>query len=143
MLRAGVAVTVLAFALSASNAQGEGREPVLGNANLAPSATGWGTAHPALIFNGGVPSGRAWNLRWSSWGNGAATARGLTWLYRPNGGYYGKPGLIELRAYRLGQCVAGGPPAYTRLVARSATRPGGPLGRWHAWGGWHSTCRVG
>ena len=142
-LRAVAAVVVFAFVASAMVAQGGGIEPVLGRANIAPSSIGWGTAHPAVIDNGGVPSGRAWKLRWLTWGQGSATARGLTWLYRPTGGYYAKPGAIELRAYRLGQCVAGGPPAYTRLVARWAARPGGPLGRWRAWGGWQSTCRIG
>ena len=142
-LRALTVGIVFAVALPASNAEGEGTEPVLGKGNLAPYAIGWRTAHPAVLSNGGVPSGRAWNLRWSNWGGGSATARGLTWLYRPSGGYYSKPGAIELRAYRLGQCVAGGPPAYTRLVVRVAIRPGGPLGRWYAWGGWRSTCRIG
>jgi hypothetical protein len=139
-----VTVVVLALVLGGgSTAHGESTEPVLGKANLAPSSIGWGAAHPRIIFNGGVPSGRPWSLRWSSWGGGSATARGLTWLYRPTGGYYGKPGAIELRAYRLGQCVAGGPSAYTRLVARVAARPGGALGKWVAWGGWHSICRIG
>ncbi len=80
-------------------------------------------------------------LRWTGWGGGAATAYGLTWVSRPNGGYFAKPGTIEMRAYRLGQCTAGGPPAYARLSVCVA-RPGGALEHWYAWGGWHTTCRF-
>ena len=116
-------------------------EPVLGKKNLLRYGIGWGTAHPRLIFNGGDPSGRAWNLRWSGWGSGVALARGLTWINSPQGGYFNQPGAIELRAYRPGRCSPNGLPAYTRLQVRSALRPGGPLSRWFAWGGWQSICR--
>lgn len=118
--------------------------PVLGRPHLTGRhGVGWGTAHPRLIYNGGDPSGKAWNLRWSRWGASSTTAHGFTWLFRPSGGYYAKPGAIELRAYRLGHCTPGGPIAYTRLSARVAARPGGALGRWFAWGGWHTLCRFG
>ena len=118
-------------------------EVVLGKKGLTGRyGIGWGTPHPSLIYNGGVPSGKAWNLHWFNWGSSSATAHGLTWIYRPNGGYYGKPAAIELRAYRLGQCKAGGTRAYTRLAARVALRPGGTLGRWFAWGGWRTICRF-
>ncbi len=53
----------------------------------------------ALSFNGGDPSGRAWKSRWSGWGSGVALARGLTWINAPRGGYYKKPGAVELPAY--------------------------------------------
>lgn len=120
-----------------------GSEVVLGKKGLTGSyGIGWGKPHPSLIYNGGVPSGKAWNLRWLNWGSASATGHGLTWLYRPHGGYYGKPGAIEFRAYRRGQCVAGGVQAYTRLAVRVAMRPGGPLGRWYAWGGWRTTCQI-
>jgi hypothetical protein len=136
-----VTVAFIGIPVSASAA---GSGVVLGKRGLTGSyGLGWGTSSPSLIYNGGVPSGKAWDLRWSNWGSAsAATAHGLTWLYRPHGGYYGKPGAIELRAYRLGRCVPGGVRAYTRLAVRVAIRPGGPLGRWYAWGGWHTTCRI-
>jgi hypothetical protein len=120
---------------------GSGSHVVLGKRHLLPDGVGWGTAHPRLIFNGGDPNGRAFDLRWTGWGSRAAHARGRTWLFRPHGGYYAKPGAIELRAYRIGHCTANGPRAYTRLQAREAVRPGGPLGRWFAWGGWKTICK--
>jgi hypothetical protein len=139
---APLAVT-LVFILEIAAAGAATREPVLGKPHLTGRyGTGWGTAHPETIFNGGVPSGEAWNLRWSNWGARSTTARGLTWLYRPQGGYYDKPRVIELRAYRLGRCATGGRPAYTRLAARVAIRPVGALGRWFAWGGWRTICRF-
>ena len=118
---------------------------VLGSRTLVPNpnahGTGWGTPHPRAISNWGVPSGRAWKIRWSTWGGQAALGRGLTWLYRPEGGYYVKPGAIELRAYRIGKCSPTGPRAYLHLRARVAKRPGGPLGRWFTWAGLRNLCR--
>ena len=134
---------LLVVASSVPGASAGSPAPVLGKWKVTGTyAVGWGAAHPSLIYNGGDPSGKAWNLHWADWGAAATTAYGLTWGFRPNGGYFTKPVAIEMRAYRLGQCTPGGPPAYTRLSVRVATRPGGPLGHWYAWGGWHTTCRF-
>jgi hypothetical protein len=126
--------------VTAALAAGASRVVVLGKRGLLPHGRGWGSAHPARIDNGGDPNGTAWQLRWTGWGSPVARARGLTWIFRPNGGYFSKPGAIELRASRIGRCTPGGPPAYTRLEAREALRPGGRLSRWFAWGGWKTTC---
>jgi hypothetical protein len=143
LTRCFVLVVTLALSFSAVIANAGDGEVVLGKQYLRGKYDiGWGTAHPSVIDNGGVPSGKAWNLWWSNWGAASATAHGLTWLYRPNGGYYRKPGAIELRAYRLGRCEPGGKPAYTRLAGRVAVRPGGPLGRWFLWGGSGTICRT-
>jgi hypothetical protein len=116
-------------------------EPRLGSpAHLAPAAQGWGKAHPRHVFNGGDPSGEVAKLVWSHWGDATATGRGVTWLLRPEGGYYARPGRIVLRAEGLGVC-ADGTPAYTRLEFRVAHRPGGPVGRhWHLWAGDGDIC---
>ena len=50
------------------------------------------------MFNGGDPSGEVAKLEWSHWGDATATGRGVTWLLRPEGGYYARPGRIVLRA---------------------------------------------
>ncbi len=113
---------------------------VLGKKHLLRGGIGWGTAHPRLIFNGGDPSGRAWRLTWHGWGAPVAHARGVTSIFRPKGGYYRKPGAIELRASRIGRCTPHGPRAYTFLQARVAVRPGGRLTHWFAWGGSKSIC---
>ena len=115
-------------------------EVVLGSKHFVRYGIGWGTAHPRVIFNGGDPNGKAFNIRWNGWGSRVAVGHGLTWLFRPNGGYYSKPGAIELRAYRVGKCSARGPRAYLRLRAREAVRPGGPLGPWFRWGGQRTLC---
>jgi hypothetical protein len=137
-----VALTLgLAVAPAAHTTLADEQTPiVLGKKHLLRYGTGWGTAHPHVIFNGGVPNGKAWDLRWRGWGTASARARGLTWLYKPKGGYYGTPGAIELRAYRIGRCTSRGPLAYTRLQVREAIKPGGPLGRWQPWGDWHDIC---
>jgi hypothetical protein len=115
---------------------------VLGAKNLfSPDGRGWGTAHPRLIDNGGDPNGRAWNLRWVGWGSAFALGRGMTWIFRPSGGYFTKPGLIELRAYRVGHCSSNTARAYTRLRARESLRPRGPFGRWFTWAGLRTICR--
>ena len=98
-------------------------------------AEGWGKAHPRHVFNGGDPSGEVAKLEWRHWGDATATGRGVTWLLRPEGGYYARPGRIVLRAEGLGAC-ADGTAAYTRLEFRIAHRPGGPVGRhWRPLGG--------
>lgn len=137
-MRAIVVASVLAFATSALAAN---NTVILGKKNLLRSGVGWGTAHPRLIFNGGDPSGKAWHLTWRDWGAETAYARGLAWIPRPGGNYYRKPGVIELRASRLGRCTRHGPRASTFLQAREAVRPGGPLSHWFVWGGWKSTCK--
>ena len=116
-------------------------EPVLGSpGHLAPEAKGWGKAHPKHVFNGGDPSGEVAKLEWRHWGEATATGRGVTWLLRPDGGYYARPGRIVLRAKGLGTCTDG-TAAYTRLEFRVAHRPGGPVGRpWRLWAGDGDIC---
>jgi hypothetical protein len=135
-----VAASVLALLTLAAPAATGGEQVVLGRKHLLNGGVGWGTAHPRVIFNGGDPNGRAWHLRWHGWGTRVARATGRTWLFNPRGGYYSKPGAIELRAYRIGHCTKGGPRAYTQLKAREAVKPGGRLSRWFDWGGWKSIC---
>ena len=116
-------------------------EPVLGSpSHLAPAATGYGKSAPRHIFNGGDPSGEVAKLEWSHWGAATAKGRGVTWLLRPEGGYYARPGRIVLRAEALGTCPDG-TAAYTRMVFRVAHHPGGPVGhRWHPWSGDGDLC---
>ena len=111
-------VVGLALVASPVVARAGHEEVVLGKKGLTGRyGIGWGTPHPSLIYNGGVPSGKAWNLHWFNWGSSSAIAHGLTWIYRPNGSYYGKPAAIELRAYRLGQCRSEGSLAAQHRVA--------------------------
>jgi hypothetical protein len=116
-------------------------EPVLGSPNhLAPLAKGYGKAHPRHIFNGGDPSGEVAKLEWRHWGAATAKGRGVTWLLRPEGGFYARPGRIVLRAEALGTCPDG-TAAYTRMEYRVAHHPGGPVGRhWHLWSGDGDIC---
>ena len=107
--------------------------PVLGKKGLMPYGKGWGTAHPRTIFNGGAPSGSVSNIRWRHWGAATATGSGRAPQYRPSGGYYAKRVRVQLRATRLGRCPGGHRRAYTRLIVREQTRPGGPFGDWFAW----------
>jgi hypothetical protein len=107
--------------------------PVLGKKGLVPYGTGWGTAHPRMIFNGGAPAGSVSAIRWRHWGAATATGVGRQPIYRPGGGYYAKPVRAELRASRLGRCPGSSRRAYTRLITREQTRPGGPLDDWSPW----------
>ena len=119
----------------------ENSDAVLGKKHLLRYGSGWGTSHPRSIYNGGDSNGHAWHLTWRNWGTATTTASGLTWIFKPSGGYYAKPGAIELRASRIGRCTRHGPPTYTFLQAREAVRPGGPFGRRFAWSGWASLCK--
>jgi len=129
-----LSVVLAVGALSGRAVAASAGEPVLGSpAYLAPYGEGWGTPHPESVFNGGDPTGSASRLHWRHWGEPTATARGTTPLLRPEGGYYGRPGAIMLRADHLGRCPDG-TYGYTRLHLRVAHRPGGPLGkRWRGW----------
>lgn len=111
---------------------------VLGAQAFAPNGTGWGTAEPAKIFNGGDPSGLITEVRWTSWGGATARGVGRNPIFKPHGGYYRKPVAIGLKASGLGRCA--GKPAYTRLAVREPKRPGGPLGPWRSWSGAASIC---
>jgi hypothetical protein len=116
--------------------------PVLGKRNFVPGTSGFGTAHPRFIHNGGSPSGSADHIRWTRWGANRAIGRGVTPLFKPGGGFYRRPGKIVLRARRLGRCSQGGRLAYTRLRSRSARKPGGPLvGPFRPWLG-GNICRF-
>jgi len=116
-------------------------QPVLGSpSHYVPAGKGWGKVHPRYVFNGGDPSGEIAKLEWRHWGEPTARARGVTWLLRPEGGYYGRPGRIVLRAEGLGVCPDG-TAAYTRLEFRVAHRPGGPVGNyWRPWAGDGDIC---
>ena len=144
LLSAPAAAALLAATLSPLadvDAAAAADEPALGSsAHHAPVATGWGRPHPGHVFNGGDPSGEVAQLEWRHWGAARATGRGVTWLLRPEGGYYARPGRIVLRAERLGVCPDG-TPAYTRLEFRVARHPGGHVGRhWRRWGGDGDIC---
>ena len=125
-------VTLVALVVVAS--LGTSSPVVLGVKHRLLYGVGWGTAHPRRIFNGGDPSGEAFDLAWKRWGGSTTVADGLTWVFTPSGGYYRKPLPIELRAFRIGRCAGGGPPAYTRLDARVVVKPGGTFGHWFPWG---------
>jgi hypothetical protein len=114
--------------------------PVLGSKQFAPHGAGFGHAHPAHIFNGGDPSGDIVHVSWKHWGADRSTGRGKTYIFKPGGGYYNRPVRIQLRAQALGQCPGNARPAYTKLYFREPSKPGGKLGRWHAWSGQKTIC---
>lgn len=116
--------------------------PVLGEPGYAGAyGDGWGQVKPRTVYNGGVPSGLVKKVRWRRWGKRVALGRGITFLYKPQGGYYRRPGRIQLRASRLGSCPGtDGKRAYRRLTARAQVKPGGRYGRWFEWGGDGGIC---
>jgi hypothetical protein len=104
------------------------------NQVAGPYATGWGEVAPAVISNGGASaSGTISEIHWSSWGGKIAVGRASHPTFSPQGGYYAKPVVMELRASAIGRCKPGGRLVYTRFTAREQVRPGGPMGKWFAW----------
>jgi hypothetical protein len=114
------------------------RKVVLGSAGFESNGTGWGTAEPPSIFNGGDASGDIAEIQWHDWGGSTATGIGRTSIFKPTGGYYSQSVPIQLRAHALGRC--GLEPAYTELSVRSPSRPGGPFGKWFSWSGASTLC---
>lgn len=74
---------------------------------LAPwdsGTEGYGQARPAIVFNGGDPSGRITDIQWQSWGGAEAVGKGVA-------GYSAGPFLLPLKvepstivAFDLGRC---------------------------------------
>jgi hypothetical protein len=104
----------------------------------APTGAGWGSERPRRLYNGGVPSGLIRQIEWTSWGGAEARGHGLHSIYKPSGGYYRHPVVIQLRAKQVGECE--GRSAYLRLLVREPRRPGGPVGAWHSWAGRQTLC---
>ncbi len=135
-----LALSILAVAAVFASSAGAAANPVLGaKAFAAPYGSGFGTAEPAEIFNGGDPSGSVRDIHWSGWGNPTAIGYGLNPIFKPHGGYYRKPARIELRATDLGKC--GKQAAYTKLEVRIPKHPGGKLGEWFSWSGAKTICK--
>lgn len=145
MHRRFVLAAMLAVGLSmtgASGTAGAGSKVVLGSTAFQPlGGQGWGTSRPARIFNGGDQSGLVREIQWTSWGGKTAIGYGLNAIFKPQGGYYSEPVLIELRASGLGKCSSSGPLAYTHLSTRVPARPEAPLGPWSSWSGANSICK--
>lgn len=100
-------------------------------ANMGHYAVGWGEAAPPTLSNGGASaSGTISDIKWSSWGGPLAQGQGLNPIFRPGGGYYSKPAVIQLRVSSIRRCTPGGPIVYTKLLTREQAVPAGPLGPW-------------
>lgn len=110
--------------------------PVLGaHRHLAPFGSGWGTAHPRRIYNGGDGTGLITRIHWKNWGAERAFGHGKVGALRPRGGPFKHLVRIRLRAQKLGHCPGLTRPAYRRLFVRVAPRPGAPVGpHWFLWG---------
>jgi hypothetical protein len=139
--RSALAAVVLLLALVLPPASLAGPVPLLGSSIFyAPHSKGFGTPHPTGISNGGDPSGIVTSITWKSWGGALAIGDGMSYIFRPNGGYYARPVRIELRAQHLGSCHAGGALVYRQLAIREPKKQGGPLGSWFLWSGAKSLC---
>jgi len=129
--------------LLACDAAGGATDVVIGSAEFAkPDGEGWGTSMPPKLYNGGDPSGLVNEIRWTTWGGSTAIGYGLNSIFKPGGGYYSRPVIVELRAQKLGKCTPSGPRAYTQLYVRGPARPEGPIGGWHSWSA-TSLCKFG
>lgn len=133
-MRLAAATAAIGF-IPVATAQAAAQEPVvLGTPGLyGEYGLGWGTERPVDVYNGGVPSGWVKQVEWKNWGGRVARGRGRVATYRPEGGYYAKLVPIKLRASRMRTCPGESGQAYTRMIARAKTRPGGPWGDWFPW----------
>jgi hypothetical protein len=115
---------------------------VLGSrTSFGPHGRGWGTAHPRSLDNDGDPSGRAWKIRWPTWGSAVSRGSGLTYYLPEKMGSGYQTGRVQFRASRIGHCSANGPLAYTRLEVRLASLRGDSFSAWQLWNGRPNLCR--
>jgi hypothetical protein len=70
----------------------------------APNGEGWGSERPGEISNGGDAGGTLLEVHWSSWGGAVAHGTADHPIFRPNGGYYSRPVVAQLKATKLGHC---------------------------------------
>jgi hypothetical protein len=133
-------VAVALFAVAVAPASTATRHVVLGNKKFAIHGNGFGSYRPRDIFNGGDPSGHAFDISWRRWGSAVATGFGKNPIFKPGGGYFTRPARIELRAYDVGHCPGSSQLAYRQLKARVPLRPGGKLGPWFRWAGAKTIC---
>jgi hypothetical protein len=137
------ALALVAVALvAAAPASAGSSHVVLGNKKFAPNGDGFGSFRPRDIFNGGDPSGHAFDISWQHWGSTSATGFGKNPIFKPGGGYFAQPAQIELRAYDLGHCPGSSQLAYRKLKGRVPARPGGKLGAWFSWASAKTICSL-
>ncbi len=125
-----------ALAADADCAPSHARIVLLGSKARGGYAVGWGEAAPPTISLGGASaSGTISAVHWNSWGGSVASGRGLNPIFAPQGGYYRRPAIVELRASRPRRCGPNGSFVYTRLISREQSKRGGPIGKWSTgWG---------
>ena len=94
---------------------GNGPAPVLGAA-FAPYQEGYGQVRPALISNGGDPTGVVSGISWQSWGGPQATGSGVSTYVGPSTPSVAQGHLepVTVVAGNLGTC--GGVPAYRAVT---------------------------
>jgi hypothetical protein len=98
---------------SATTSKPAAPEPVLGRL-FPPYQKGYGEVKPTLVFNGGDPTGRLSNIRWSSWGGPTATGSGTALYVAPNQIVaQGEPATATVVAFDLGMCA--GKLAYQKI----------------------------
>ncbi len=137
---AAAAVAAPALAAGAGEAEMPAEPPALGSKAFSePFGAGFGRPEPKVIFNGGDPSGEVSEIHWRSWGGPIAIGYGRNPIFRPQGGYYRKPGRVELRANKLGMCAG-----KRRLHPPRNPRPQASrrkLGKWFLWSGAKTICK--
>jgi hypothetical protein len=97
--------STVAAPTSSSISAGISSAPVLGAA-FAPYQHGYGEVRPAVIDNGGDPTGIVSNIRWRSWGGLEAIGTGVSTYVGPNTPSVaaGKPEPATVVAASLGAC---------------------------------------
>ena len=89
-------------------------QPVLGRP-FAPGQTGFGEAHPVVIFAGGDPTGLVEDVEWRSWGAERAVGVGYSWVPPADGPVAAATReRVTVVAWDLGACA--GQPAYRALA---------------------------
>lgn len=91
---------------SAHSGAGQQARPVLGRlAGDFSHGTGFGSAEPPKIFNGGDPTGLVSKIRWSGWSSPRATGSGLAEYIGPGQSVAtGRQARATVVAFHLGRC---------------------------------------
>jgi len=109
-LAAGLPAMILLAGCGSQPSSGPGTSPqarpVLGRLSGAFShGTGFGSAEPPKIFNGGDPTGLVSKIQWSGWGGQRVTGTGLAEYIGPGQSVAtGRQARATVVAFHLGRC---------------------------------------
>ncbi|GAA1082247.1 hypothetical protein [Tsukamurella spumae] len=104
LVRAGLVATAACALSVAAPSSAAPWDVVLGQANLYPSSSGYGTVAPRTVDNSSICAGIVHSITWTGWGAPVAVGRGTQCHSAGAVGRGERPRIVTLSASNLGLC---------------------------------------